>query len=526
MAQVINTNISSLNAQRNLTTSQNSLATALQRLSSGLRINSAKDDAAGLGIAERMSTQIRGLNQAARNANDGISLAQTGEGALGEIANNLQRIRELAVQSANATNSASDRAALDAEVQQRISEIDRVAAQTSFNGQKILDGTFGTASFQVGANVGETISVGFATSMKASAIGSFVNQAGTTAVTVTVAGAATAATHTGTTDALTYSGVSATAFNGSNFSLNSTNILNSANYVGTSAPTQQDATSAYAKAAAINASGVAGVTASANTTKTFAAASTGVAGTSDFLQFTSAAGVLSYNLSVNGQAVLTATNDVSIDAAVANINSFQSTTGVVASKTTAGALQLVAADGRNIDINESFTVTGTTVVGEVANSVFSTNVATGTGGFSLAAGTETYRGQITLQSAASITLGGTQATAGFSTALLSASSNLEAVDVRSVTNANSAILAVDAALTSVTNFRATFGSVQNRFESVIANLTSAAENITAARSRIQDADFAQETANLTRAQILQQAGVAMLAQANALPNNVLTLLRG
>ena len=197
MPMVINTNVMSLNAQRNLTTSQSQLSTALQRLSSGLRINSAKDDAAGLAISERFTTQIRGLNQAVRNANDGISLAQTGEGALAEITNNLQRIRELAVQSANATNSASDRAALDAEVQQRIAEIDRIAKQTSFNGQKILDGSFGTASFQVGANVGETIGVSLSTDMRASAIGNVTTLAGgayvapAADVTVTFSGAAT-----------------------------------------------------------------------------------------------------------------------------------------------------------------------------------------------------------------------------------------------------------------------------------------------------------------------------------------------
>lgn len=171
MASIINTNISSLTAQRNLGMSQSSLATSMQRLSSGLRINSAKDDAAGLVISERFTTQIRGFNQAARNANDGISLAQTAEGALGEINNNLQRIRELAVQSVNVTNSASDRAALNAEVQQPIVEIDRVAAQTTFNGQKILDGSFGSATFQVGADVGQTISVGLATSMTQASIG-------------------------------------------------------------------------------------------------------------------------------------------------------------------------------------------------------------------------------------------------------------------------------------------------------------------------------------------------------------------
>ncbi|MDT8311351.1 MAG: flagellar protein FlaB, partial [Methylophaga sp.] len=179
MAQVINTNIASLNAQRNLNSSQASLATSLERLSSGLRINSAKDDAAGLAISERFTTQIRGLNTAIRNANDGISLSQTAEGSLGEISNNLQRIRELAVQSANATNSDSDRAALDQEVQQRLAEIDRIASQSSFNGRKILDGSFGNAAFQVGANVGETIELSLATSVRQDSIGALASTAST-----------------------------------------------------------------------------------------------------------------------------------------------------------------------------------------------------------------------------------------------------------------------------------------------------------------------------------------------------------
>lgn len=518
MPQVINTNVMSLNAQRNLSTSGGQLATALQRLSSGLRINSAKDDAAGLAIAERFTTQIRGLNQAARNANDGISLAQTGEGALAEITSNLQRVRELAVQAANSTNSASDRAALDQEVQQRLAEIERVAAQTSFNGQKILDGTFGTAAFQVGANVGETISIGLNTSMKIADIGSYVSSAGTTSVTVTAAGAGTANTTALQTDAASYAGVSATAFN-NNFTLNGIDIQDSADFVGSAAPTYQDATSAYAKAAAINASGVAGVTASATTELSFAEASAG-----NFLDFTTAGGTMSYSLSINGQAVLTATGDVTMDAAVQNINSFSSQTGVVAARNaTSGDLELVAADGRNIVISESFTTSGT-IAAETLNTAFTTNTATGAD-FALAAGAETYRGQVTLQSSDSITLGGTQATAGFATTLLAAGSNLAAQSVTSVDNANNAILSVDAALTAVSSLRSTLGAIQNRFESTITNLTTAAENLTASRSRIQDADFAMETANLTRAQILQQAGTAILAQANAVPQNVLSLLR-
>ena len=185
MGQVINTNVLSLNAQRNLARTQGDLAQALQRLSSGLRINSAKDDAAGLAISERFTTQIRGINQAVRNANDGISLAQTSESALGELTNNLQRIRELAVQSANSTNSASDRAALDQEVQQRLAEVERIGAQTSFNGLKVLDGSFGTSQFQVGANVGETITINLSQGVKASQIGQIAT--GTSAAEVTTA---------------------------------------------------------------------------------------------------------------------------------------------------------------------------------------------------------------------------------------------------------------------------------------------------------------------------------------------------
>jgi len=485
MAQVINTNISSLNAQRNLTTSQNSLAQSLQRLSSGLRINSAKDDAAGLGIAERMSTQIRGLNQAARNSNDGISLAQTGEGALGEIANNLQRIRELAVQSANATNSASDRAALNAEVQQRISEIDRVSAQTSFNGRKLLDGTFGNAQFQVGANVGETISVGLSTSMRTNAIGQIAEKLG---------GAVTSNALTGATGALTIKVGSADAVS----------IGASAN--GSGAGQTND--SAYSKAVAINAAGVPGLTATASNSVSGAYTTTTLAG-----------GDGSYALSVNGTTVYSTTANGAISAAtvVTQVNLYTGTTGVSASYDSGtGNITFTTTDGRNIVLDEDVTAGTGGTAGGIADAV-----ASGAG--------VTTRGKITLSASENITLGGTQeADIGFTNdeVISKDSTTISSVNVLSVTASETTIKRIDAALTSVTDLRATFGSIQNRFESVIANLTSAAENITAARSRIQDADFAQETANLTRAQILQQAGVAMLAQANALPNNVLTLLRG
>ena len=515
MPQIINTNISSLNAQRNLNTSQNALATALQRLSSGLRINSAKDDAAGLGISERMTTQIRGLNQAARNSNDGISLAQTGEGALAEIASNLQRIRELAVQSANATNSSSDRAALDLEVQQRLAEIDRVAAQTSFNGQKILDGTFGNAAFQVGANVGETITVSLSTSMRYTDLGKtadYVN--GTTAYNSSFdigqqgTGVDTSAIASGQVTIAIGSG-SAKTINAS--------ADNSSTGAG------RIASSAYSKALAINGSGVSGLTVEANTTAQFNLAANAVSGTNT-----------GFSLSLNGVPIYTGYNAttsgaLTADQVVAAINANAATSGVTASYDTANTrLTLTAIDGRDIALSQTNTTTTTDGIQGIEGTNNAVNAATGfTPGASGVAATATYKGTIRLTAAEVITVGGTapERIGYTATSMALGASALNSSNVTTVANANTTITRIDSALTTVTNLRATFGSVQNRFETVITNLTTTAENLTASRSRIQDADFAAETAALTRAQILQQAGVAMLAQANALPNNVLTLLQ-
>ena len=529
MAQVINTNIPSLNAQRNLTHSQSALATSLQRLSSGMRINSAKDDAAGLAISERFTTQIRGLNQAVRNANDGVSLAQTGEGALAEVTTNLQRIRELAVQSVNSTNSSSDRAALDLEVQQRLAEIDRTASTTSFNGQKVLDGTFGSAAFQIGANVGETIAVGLSSSMRLASLGSYVNQASNNAVTVTPSAVTTTGTYTAVAGTLAFTGVDTNQISASSLALNGTSIKDSSLYIGTA--TGQDNKSAYAKAAAINGSGIAGVIATATNTVTLAATASGTAGTSDFLKQTNATGsALTYSLSINGQAVLNASGDTSIDTAVQSINSWSTTTGVAASKTTGGSLQLYAADGRNISITEN--------AANTAGSALTSTTATVFGGIVSAATTASakiqtlqYNGQLTLQSSSSVSVtasgGGNATNIGLTTGttVLTATGSLSSTNVTSVNNANNAILAIDAALTSVSTMRSTFGAIQNRFESVTTSLAATSENLTAARSRILDADYAQETASLTRNQILQQAGIAMLSQANQLPNTVLSLLK-
>lgn len=470
MPQIINTNVASLNAQRNLTTSGSALATALQRLSSGLRINSAKDDAAGLAIAERFTSQIRGLNQASRNANDGISLAQTAEGALAEVANNLQRIRELAVQSLNATNSASDRSALDAEVQQLKAEVDRVATTTGFNGVKLLDGSFTSQVFQVGANQGETISVSSIASARTSTLGQYTgfnltNQA------VTYAGGTTAFT---------------VAVGGTTYQLGTI------------------ATDAKAIASAVNASGVSGLNATANaaaTTGTSALSGGATAGTDTFTL-----NGITINLTNSNVAATNRTN------ALQAINAASASTGVVATDNGSG-LVLTASDGRTV------------VVGALAH-----GTATGTAlddyGLSAAGG---YTGTVNVSYVAPSTVSGNLvfAGAGFAStnAIASTGTSIAAVDVLNVTNANAALTSVDSALQSINGSRAALGAYQNRFQSAIANIQATSENLTASRSRIQDADFAAETANLTRAQILQQAGTAIVAQANSIPQNVLSLLK-
>ena len=509
MSQVINTNVLSLNAQRNLATSGGSLATSLQRLSSGLRINSAKDDAAGLAISSRFTTQIRGLNQAVRNSSDGISLAQTAEGALSEVTNNLQRIRELAVQAANSTNSASDRAALDAEVQQRIAEVDRVAAQTSFNGLKVLDGTFGTGTFQVGANVGETISLSLSTSVRATAIGKTADYVGGSAYSSTYAIGQQGA------------GVDTTALSAGDISIAVGSGQATAIVAATAGSGNgQTTASAYAKANAINSSGIAGVTATADTTVQLNLAATAVAATeTDFdLTINSVAIYSSYNATSGGA--------ITADSFVAAINSNSATTGVTASYDSSNTrVTLTASDGRNIAITQGNVTTANGGFGAIEgtnNSSNTTTLATGAG----ASTSVTYVGSVRLVSAEAITVSGTAARVGFSaTSYALGASALNSASVTTVANANTTIGRIDAALTTVNNLRGSLGAIQNRFESTIASLSSAAENQTASRSRILDADYATETAALTRAQILQQAGIAILSQANAAPQSVLSLLR-
>jgi flagellin len=394
MAQVINTNVMSLNAQRNLNSTSSSMATTIQRLSSGLRINSAKDDAAGLAISERFTTQIRGLDVASRNANDGISLAQTAEGSMVEIGNNLQRIRELSVQSANATNSTTDREALNSEVKQLTSEIDRVANQTSFNGTKLLDGSFSGALFQVGADAGQTIGINSIVDANIDSLGK----------------AGFAATQTGS-----------------------------------------------------------------------AALASGTATASGSFSGMSVNGVSIASVSV---AVGDVDSDVSKKIAAA-INDKLDQTGVYASvDSTTGALKL-----ESLKAGKDFSFTAGSATG-----------ATG----------------ITFSNAG---------IAASATAVAGTTSTLKDLDISTFSGAQKALEIVDKALTAVNSSRADMGAVQNRFTSTIANLSSTSENLSASRSRIRDTDYAKETAELTRTQILQQAGTAMLAQAKSVPQNVLSLLQ-
>ena len=514
MPSIINTNMASLNAQRNLGVSQSALATSLQRLSSGLRINSAKDDAAGMAISSRMTAQINGLNQAARNANDGVSLSQTAEGALGAISDNLQRMRELAVQAANGSNSAVDRASIQAEVSQLSAEIDRVASTTSFNGNNVLDGSLTNATFQIGANSGQNISVSI-TSAKAAAIGLGGGSLQSLGVLTGLGGAALATAGVTGNPVLQTDGTTITTTNATTGAV-ATGYMAAATNDGVSwvGGVQKGNTSALAAANAANAiSNVdGGVTATALTKI--------VSGT-----ITAFAGMTAGSMYVNGidiGAIAVSTTATSQTALIAQaINNKQSQTGVTASIDASGtSYTLTAADGRNIDI--SHTINGAAAAG-TALAVITNGFVTGT----------TIYGQVSLHSNSTFVVAdgvtGTAAAqlgAGVGAATSTASTTgTGALDVSTAAGASNAITAIDAALASINSQRGALGAVQNRFIATVANLQNNVENLSAARSRIQDTDFAAETASLTRNQILQQAGTAMLAQANQLPQLVLSLLK-
>jgi len=490
MPQIINTNMSSLNAQRNLNMTQGELAQSLQRLSSGLRINSAKDDAAGLAISERMTAQIRGLTQAVRNSNDGISLAQTAEGAMGSAGDILQRIRELAVQSANASNSAGDRQALQNEVGQLVAELDRVATSTEFNGLKLFDGTFGTATFQVGANANQIIQT-TTSNLRTNQYGNnqFMGVG-------TRLGASSGAVNGVQGDTLTVAG-----------------------YLGSKAITVNGSDSAKTIAANVNLkSGETGVTASAITYTQVAFG---------------AAGNYSLNISSDNATALTVSFGVSavntVDGlanAVQAINDISAKTGVTAQvNSSSNGIILTNLTGNNIQLATTASEAGSVTITGLQSDM-STTLGAAVVAASATATTVTSAGYLEFDSEKSFGVNGTANNVVTAAANSSSLKDVASLDVSTFDKATQALRTVDAALSVVNGMRARFGAIQARFESTITNLQTTAENLSGARSRIRDADFAAETARLSRAQILQQAGTAMLAQANALPQQVLQLLQG
>ncbi len=491
MAATINTNVASLTAQRNLGVSQGSLNTSIQRLSSGLRINSAKDDAAGLAISERFTSQIRGLNQAARNANDGISLAQVAESALAGAGNILQRVRELSVQSANATNSASDRKALQAEVGQLLSELDRLAVTTEFNGQKLLDGSFGSATFQVGANANQTITATTG-NFRTATYGAQLKQSAPVVVTATN----TPTPLTGTFDV---AGLQTKTIN-----LTATDTLATAS-------------------AKINAASEAtGVTASAR----------------NQVELTTFVAGGSYSLAVVGDNATAANVTFSVSTAGATaaglaegikaFNDVSSQTGITAKLNADGdGIILINESGADIQIQNNSAAGNTLAVGAY-DAVTSASSGTPTFVAGVAAapagGYATARGYLEMNSDKGFSIGNLTGTPPV-TATPSTLNSVNTIDVSTVDGSTKALKIIDSALAAVNGQRASFGALQARFETTIANLNTSSENMSASRGRIQDADFAAETANLSRTQILQQAGTAMVAQANQIPQGVLALLK-
>ena len=593
MAMIINSNIASLNAQRNLTSSQSDLGVSLQRLSSGLRINSAKDDAAGLAISERFSTQIRGLNQAARNANDGISLAQTAEGALGGVTDLLQRVRELSVQSANATNNASDRAALQSEVEQLVAEVNRVAQTTTFNGVQLLDGSFTAQAFQVGANAGQTVSIDAIANASTAVLGNTsistyaeVTTGGTSNPVLaglsgmTVNGTAVANTGRDAADIAAsinaVDGVTATA-------TNAQTTIAFTDVVGTEyvAPVQNDSGASGAFTDPGLAAGetfsltVGGVEIFSQTgAGAIAGADIDAAFGGGTVQADLAAAGISWSGTdfATGDMVFSRADGASFDIVVVNdaaangfaggdfatgtntVNNGSTEVPVVAPdysfsiNGTSLSLGAAGGDGRitgaeiaslinDLDgITASFSGGNLSIATDDGSNIELTQGGADAAAEGLAGGatTTTYYGSVSVSSTSSQGIQFTGQDPGSvqsdmaNTAPGAATTNnyvVSQVDISTAEGAQIAMQVIDSALTEINSSRADLGALQNRFEAVVNNIAITSENLTAARSRIMDADFAAETASLTRSQILQQAGVSILAQANSLPQLALSLLQ-
>jgi flagellin len=466
MAISVITNTASLNAQRNLSKSSNDLATSMERLSSGMRINSAKDDAAGLQISNRLTSQINGLGVAQRNANDGISMAQTAEGALSASSDILQRMRELALQSANGSNASSDREALQKEVSALQTELTRIAETTSFGGQTLLDGSFGSRDFQVGSDANQTISMTLGNA-SANAIGS--NK---------ISGAASALGVVGTsTESLAdqLDNVTGGTFGVVGFPA-STDITIAAD-VGASTIAQQ-----------INGAGF-GLTAEASVTSTITNLDAATNGTLEIGD--NSFSLASYGGDINKLAE--AMNKVGVEASV------EGTT-----------LTFTAKD-----------VDGAELVG--------TSAGTGQLGGLAAANIGNVSASLKLSSGEDFIVRGTNLDEIIDTSATGGASELSKISEMSIatqSGSQDALAVIDGALMAINNQRADLGALQNRFDYTISNLSNIQDNVSASRGRIQDTDFAVETAQMTKNQILQQAGTSILAQANQIPQAAISLLGG
>jgi len=501
MPSVINTNVSSLLSQNSLSKNSSALSNAMERLSTGVRINSAKDDAAGLAIATRMTSEVRGLQVAVRNANDGISVAQTAEGSLGEITNILQRIRELAVQSANASNNDTDRSFLDTEAQQLIAETNRIGAQANFNGIKLLDGTFSAKTFQVGANAGETIIFNSIADSQATGLGS--NDLLSSGDIIKTGGFAKAAA-TGTGEIL-----------------NAVTAVTAGFTLSTETARGGGASASITYAANASAKDVA--TAINNSAATVGVAAT--AQTQAQMSTLSAPGTVSFTLNnIAVSAVVTTTSDLtSIVSAVNGLTG--STRGIVASFADADKSKLVlkSSTGENISIsafangadgNQTIVLkTGTDFAQAVTLTEGGDNSTVVTGEVNMTS----TKGKITAAGGHASLLSGASNTSSFL--------SVAGISLGSVSSSTKALSILDQALTSVNNTRAALGGLMNRFNASVSNQSTTIANLSASRSRILDADYAVETTNLAKAQIIQQAATAMLAQANQSSQSVLALLK-
>ncbi len=572
MALTVNTNVASLNTQKNLNRASEALSTTMQRLSSGLKINSAKDDAAGLQISNRLTSQINGLNVAVKNANDGISIAQTAEGAMQESTNLLQRMRELALQSANGSNSDEDRASLQQEFNALSGELTRIANTTTFGGRNLLDGSFGTTSFQIGANANQTVSfslssvaakdlkgtysnastTGAATDLSASVVGNVVN-----VDTTTTTGASPAVAGTITDLAIASGSTSVTL---GTTAVDLTGVTDDASML--TALQAAATTAGYTVVAGTNtgeytisSTGLVSVSIDGGAATTDG--SDAVAGTTTTtsapIDGTSVIGSAG-SFTVNGQSVTFAdTDDVDTILAAIDTATGGDVTGAVDAN---GRITLTSANGESIELADtqggslaslglsagtteatlqsdtSVTLNGTEIKlrkGSDMDSIVTTINTASTG----VTASKNDDGTLTLSSEDDFTVADGASGTGLAALGLTAGSNaavtqettVSNLDISTVDGSQTAIQVLDGAMQQIDSERAKLGAVQNRFDSTVSNLQNIAENASSARSRVQDVDFASETAELAKQQTLQQASTAILAQANQLPSAVLSLLQ-